>query len=44
MNQRWCNTKYIFNFPVWYNSDIIGGQYVFIEKLYLNGVQELDTL
>ena len=39
MNQRLCNTKYIFNIPVWYNSGItIEGKHVFIETLYLNGV------
>ena len=38
MNQRLCNTKQIFNIPVWYNSGIkIGGKRVFIEALYLNG-------
>ena len=39
MNQRLCNTKRIFNIPVWYNSGIkIGGKHVFIETLYSNGV------
>ena len=39
MNQRLCNTKRIFNIPVWYNYGIkIGGRHVFIETLYLNGI------
>ena len=45
MNQRLCNTKYVFNIPVWYNSGIkIGGKHVFIETLYLNGVTTIEDL
>ena len=39
LNHRLCNTKHIFNIPVWYNTGIkIGEKHVFIETLYSNGV------
>ena len=39
MNQKLCNTKYIFIIPVWYTFGIkIGGKHFLIEILYLNRV------